>query len=47
MATLETSPANFLFSVILGGICGISEVEKFIYVDVDIDIGIVYDIDID
>jgi len=40
-------PRNFpLFLVILGGICGISEVGKLIYVDIDIDIGIVYDINI-
>ena len=31
----------------LGGVRGISEVGKFIYIDVDIDIGIIYDINID
>ena len=42
-------PCNFpLFLVIVGGICGISDVGKFIYIDIDIDIdiGIVYDVDI-
>jgi len=44
MISTAISP-NFL--VIKGVVPGVSGLGKFIYVDIDIDIGIVYDINID